>query len=133
MVVLTRFGMVMNLEQQIRERLIKSCSEVKADLLKLCLLKLTTVENRSALFIQCPNSWTGDRINDLLIGNLDSVLHSMGIDQVVLDDLENLMSYYCWDLTNLSFTGYFKDDSLNSLEIINIPTGEELDNMIGNQ
>ena len=125
--------MVMNLEQQIRERLIKSCSEVKADLLKLCQMQIIVVEGKSALFIQCPNLWTSDRINDLLVGNLDVVLHSMGIDQVVLDDRENLMSYYCWDLTNLSFTGYFIDGDLDKLKIINIPTGEELDNMIGNQ
>jgi hypothetical protein len=121
-----------NLNQQICNRLIKSCSKAKADLLKLCQLKLMTIKDKSALLIHCPNAWTADRINESLIGNLDLVLHSMGINQAVLDDGEGLKSYYQWDLTNFSFKGYFTGESLNKLEIVNIPNIEELENMTGN-
>lgn len=121
-----------DLNQQIRDRLIKSCSKAKADLLKLCQLQIVMAEGKSALLIRCPNSWTADRINESLIGNLDLVLHNLGIDQAVLDDGEGLKSYYQWDLTNFSFKGYFTDESLNRLEIVNIPTIEELEKMTGN-
>lgn len=121
-----------NLNQQICDRLIKSCSRAKADLLKPCQLQLIAIEDKSALLIHCPNSWTADRINESLIGNLDLVLHNLGIDQAVLDDGEGLKSYYQWDLTNFSFKGYFNDESLSKLEIINIPTVEKLERMTGN-
>ena len=121
-----------NLNQQICNRVIKSCSKAKADLLKLCQLQLVTIEGKSALLIHCPNAWTADRINESLIGNLDLVLHNLGIDQAVLDDGEGLISYYHWDTINFSFKGYFADENLNSLETVNIPTIEELERTTGN-
>lgn len=121
-----------NLNQQIRDRLIKSCSKAKADLLKLCQLQLIAIEGKSALLIRCPNAWTADRINESLIGNLDLVLHNLGIDQAILNDGEGPKSCYQWDLTNFSFRGYCTDESLNRLEVVNIPTIEELEQMTGN-
>jgi hypothetical protein len=122
-----------NFSQLIGDRITKHCGKTEAELLKFCQLQMVVVQEKSALLICCPNAWTADRLNDFFIGNLDLILHSMGIEQVVLDDSEGMKSYYQWDTINLSFKGYFLDGDLTKLKIVNIPSIEELENMRDNQ
>lgn len=120
----------MNLEQQICDRLVptlvKNCDGIKAELLKSCELQMIVVESSSALLIGCPNSWTAKRISEFLIGNLDRILHSMGIERIALNNGEGFIGYYEWDLTNMVFKGYFVNGDLNNLEIVPIPSDEDL-------
>lgn len=120
-----------NLSQVINDRIRKDCGETQAELLKFCQLQMVVVQEKSALMIHCPNAWTAKRINELLIGNLDLILHNLGIDRAIIAEGNNKI-YYEWDLTNLSVKGYFINGDLNKLEILNIPTIEELEQMIGN-
>jgi hypothetical protein len=118
----------MNLEQPMCDRIVKTLlekgSKIKAELLKTCRLQLIVIENSSALLIRCPNSWTANCLNDLLIANLDLILHSMGIERVVLNNGEGFVRYYQWDITNMVFKGYFVDGDLN--KFIPIPSDEDL-------
>ena len=120
----------MNLEQQICERIFQSLEEsnskTKAELLKSCKLQMIVVESSSALLIRCPNSWTAHRVGEFLIGYLDRVLNAMGIDRAVMDDGEGFIGYYEWDLTNMTFRGYFVNGDLSNLEIVPIPSDEDL-------
>ena len=117
---------MMNLEQQICDRLFQSLEEsnskTKVELLKSCKLQMIVVENSSALLIRCPNSWTARRVGEFLIGYLDRVLHSMGIDRAVIDDGERMKAYYEWDITNFALRGHFLDGD----KFIPIPSDEDL-------
>jgi hypothetical protein len=115
-----------NLEQQICDRLIKSCGEKVAELFKFCQLQVIVVEGSSALLIRCPNAWTANQLRGFVIGKLGQTLHDLGIDRAVLDDGEGMKSYYQWDMTNFVFKGYFVDGDLNKLAIVPIPDDEDL-------
>ena len=115
-----------NLEQQICERVVKSCSKRAAELFKFCQLQMVVVEGSSALQIRCPNVWTADQLRGFIIGKLGHTLHSLGIDRAVLDDGEGYVTYYQWDMTNFVFKGYFVDGDLNDLAIVPIPDDEDL-------
>jgi hypothetical protein len=120
----------MNLEQPICDRIIKTLlengSKIKAELLKNCRLQLIVIENSSALLIRCPNSWTAEQINGLIVYKLGLILHSMGIEQAILNDGDgqSLRAYYQWDITNMVLKGYFVDGDLN--KFIPIPSDEDL-------
>ena len=120
----------MNLEKSICDRLFQSIDEsnsnTKAELLKSCKLQMIVVESSSALSIGCPNSWTAKRVCEFLIGNLDRILHSLGIERAALNNGEGFIGYYQWDLTNMVFKGYFVNGDLNNLEIVPIPSDEDL-------
>lgn len=111
----------MNLEQQICARVIDNCSGVLQELLKSCQLKIVVISENSALLIQCPNSWTAERLRGLIIGKVGQTLHSLGIDRAVLDDSESMKAYYQWEMTNFIFKGYFVDGDLNNLAFVPIP------------
>ncbi|HHP7231698.1 MAG TPA: hypothetical protein ACFCUY_12670 [Xenococcaceae cyanobacterium] len=115
-----------NLEQQICDRVLKSCGEAAGELFKFCQLQMVLVEGNSALLIQCPNSWTAEQLMGYLIGKLGQTLHSMGIDRAVVDDGEGMKSYYQWNMTNFVFKGYFVDGDLDKLAIVPIPDDEDI-------
>ena len=115
-----------NLEQQICDRLINSCSVQTAELFKFCQLQIIVVQGNSALLIRCPNAWTEDQIRGFIIGKLGNTLHGFGIDQVVIDDGEEMKTYYQWDVTNFVFKGYFIDGDLDKLAIVPIPDDEDI-------
>ena len=117
---------MMNLEQQICDCVLNSCSKVFRQLLGTCKLEMILVENSSALLIRCPNLWTEKQIRGFLIGAIGNTLHGLGIDRAVMDDGEGFISYYEWDLTNMSFKGYFVNGDLNNLKIVPIPSDEDL-------
>jgi hypothetical protein len=110
-----------NLEQQICDRLIKSCGEKVAELFKFCQLQMIVVEGSSALLIRCPNAWTANQLRGFVIGKLGQTLHSFGIDRAVIDDGEQDVSYFLWEMTNFVFKGYFVDGDLNDLALVPIP------------
>ena len=115
-----------NLEQQICDRVFKSCSSRAAELFKFCQLQMIVVEGSSALLIRCPNTWTENQLRGFIIGKLGQTLHGLGIDRAVLDDSEGMKSYYQWDMTNFVFSGYFIDGDLNNLALAPIPDDEDL-------
>ena len=125
--------MVMNLEQLISDRLIKSCgSEAKAGLLKLCRIQIVVIQDRSALLIHSPNAWTEKQLAGfLLVGNLGQLIKDFGIKQLVLNNGEGSATYHQWNEIYFDFNGYFIDGDLTKLKIVNIPTIEELENMAG--
>lgn len=116
----------MNLEQQICERVLNSCSEVFQQLLGTCKLEMILVEDNSALLIRCPNLWTAEQLEGFLIGTIGNTLHGLGIDRAVMNDGEGFIGYYEWDLTNMVFKGYFIDGDLDKLVIVPIPSDEDL-------
>ena len=116
----------MNLEQQIYDRVIGSCGEICQQLFKTCKIEMMLVENSSALLICCPNSWTAEQLEGLLIGKIGNTLHGLGIDRAVMNDGERFVGYYEWDSTNFVFKGYFVNGDLNDLEIVPIPSDEDL-------
>ena len=122
-----------NISQLISDRITRQCGKTEAELLKFCQLQLVVVQEKSALMIRCPNTWSEKQLRErLLSGNFGQLLFGLGIERAVLDNGENCKFYYCWDLTSFSFEGYFINGDLDKLKIVNIPTIEELENMTGN-
>lgn len=125
-----------NFSQLLSDRLIQSCSEAKAGLLKLCRMQMVVVKDKSALLIHFPNAWTKDRLDGfLLLGDLGELINNLGIEQLVMNDSERVLTYHQWDESKsyFDFKGYFLDGDLNKLELVNIPSIEELENLRGNQ
>ena len=111
----------MNLEQHICDRIVDSCSGVLQQLLKSCQLQMIVIQENSALLIECPNSWTAERLSGLIIGKVGQTLHSLGIDRAVIDNAEGYVTCYQWEMTNFVFRGYFADGDLDNLVVASIP------------
>ena len=91
---------------------VKNGDGIKAELLKSCQLQTLVVESSSALLISCPNSWTAKRIGEFLIGNLDRILHSLGIERTALNNGEGFIGYYEWDLIPIHL-----NNAINTLKV----------------